>query len=73
MSSDRNVCGILAKEFQSEGRDSTPGPVERMIRTFRKPSRLLRSVDKTKACVVCTKCLYKVVYSIQIVYFTKVL
>ena len=48
MSSDRNVCGILAKEFQSEGRDSTPGPVERMIRTFRKPSRLLRSVRRPR-------------------------
>ena len=42
---------------------SNPSPEERMIRTFRKPSRLLRSVDKTKACVVCVKCLYKVTQS----------
>ena len=42
-------------------------------RLLRVTVKLPRSVDKTKACVVCVKCLYKVVYSIQIVYFTKVL
>ena len=37
------------KEFQSVGRDSTPAPEERMIRTFRKPPRLLRSVRRPRA------------------------
>ena len=33
-------------------------------RLLRVTVKLPRSVDKTKACVVCVKCLYKVVYSI---------
>ena len=46
-------------KFPVNGRDSTPGPVERMLQTSRVTVKLPRSVDKTKACVVCVKSLYK--------------
>ena len=65
MSSDRNVfCGILAKEFQSMAGIRPPDQWKGCYRLLRVTVKLPRSVDKTKACVVCVKCLYKVVYSI---------